>query len=95
MARSASTRLTAQQICPLPLVNRPEMRSEATVSASASAQTMVASLPPSSRCTFFSVSAASLRICRPAAVLPVIVTICTPLARTSAAPTTSPEPVTT
>ncbi len=71
---STKMRLTAQQICPLPRASRPRITASAAFSRSASARMIKASLPPSSRWTFFSCSAASWAMRMPTAVLPVTVT---------------------
>ena len=62
---------------------------------SASAKTMLGDLPPSSRETFFSVSAASRMMVLPTSVEPVKAMASTPGWRTMAAPARVPRPGTT
>ena len=65
-----------------------------TAFSSASANTMFAPLPPNSRWTFFSVSAAFFEIAVPARVDPVKLTISTSLCPESCVPTPRPSPFT-
>ena len=65
------------------------------MSRSASAQTMFADLPPSSRVTFLTVGAAISRMRRPTAVEPVKATLSTSSLTTSSSPSSLPGPVTT
>ena len=67
----------------------------ANASRSASANTMLGLLPPSSRLTFFTVPAAARRISWPVAVSPVNAILPMPGCAAIAAPTTGPGPVTT
>src|SRR5438093_714149 len=67
----------------------------ATAAGSASSKTITGALPPSSRCTRFSVSAAVRAISLPVATSPVSETMRTSRWRTSPAPTGSPSPVIT
>jgi hypothetical protein len=67
----------------------------ATCSGSASSSTTIGALPPSSRWTRFSVSAAFLAISFPVSTSPVSETRLMSGLRTSASPTGTPSPVTT
>jgi hypothetical protein len=67
----------------------------AALATSASSNTITGALPPSSRCTRFSVSAAFFAISRPVELSPVSETIPTSGCLTIASPTGSPSPVTT
>src|SRR5215208_4244174 len=64
-----------------------------TASRSASSKTTTGALPPSSRCTRLSVSAAAAATALPVATSPVNETISTPGCLTMLAPTGSPSPV--
>ena len=67
----------------------------AKLARSASSKTRTGALPPSSRWTFFTVSAAARMMCLPVAVPPVSETMSTPGCAASAAPVLRPPPVTT
>ena len=70
------------------------MFQRAAFSRSASGSTMLADLPPSSRQTRLTVSAAAAPTCAPAAVDPVNEIMSTPGWRDSASPTSRPVPFT-
>ena len=92
--RSTRIRLRAQQSCPQ-LSNTAYGDDDANFSMSASANTTLGLLPPSSRLTFFTVPAAARMISCPVAVSPVNATLPIPGWAAIAAPTTGPGPVTT
>ncbi len=92
--RSTRIRLRAQQSWPQ-LSNTAYGAAAANASRSASANTMLGLLPPSSRLTFFTVVEAARRICCPVAVSPVNAIFPIPGCDAIASPTTGPGPVTT
>ncbi len=92
--RSTRIRLRAQQSWPQ-LSNTAYGDAAANASRSASANTMLGLLPPSSRLTFFTVAAAARRIACPVAVSPVNAILPMPSCAAIAAPTEAPGPVTT
>ncbi len=92
--RSTKIRLRAQQSWPQ-LSNTAYGEVAANFSMSASANTMLGLLPPSSRLTFLMVPAAVRMISWPVAVSPVNATLPTPGCAASPPPTTGPGPVTT
>src|SRR5271154_5305760 len=74
-------------------MNTPNSAPSTEASQSASAKNIFGDLPPSSRVTRFSVSAALLTIILPTAALPVNAILSTPGCATSAAPVVSPGPL--
>src|SRR2546428_12969816 len=72
----------------------PKSAPSTAASQSASAKKTLGDLPPSSRVTRLSVSAALLTITLPTAALPVKAILSTPGCATSAAPAVSPLPLT-
>ena len=70
-------------------------RPSATALGSASSKTITGALPPSSKCTRLSVSAAARAMPLPVATLPVSETSAISGWRTIASPTPGPSPVTT
>ena len=93
MGRCISTRLPAEQTSPW-LTNTPKSAPSTAASKSASAKKMLGDLPPSSRLTFFRVSAAVRMMILPTSMLPVNAILSTSWWATMAAPV-SPKPVTT
>src|SRR5271163_4622184 len=75
-------------------MNTPNSAPSTEASQSASAKNIFGDLPPSSRVTRFSVSAALFTIILPTAALPVNAILSTPGCATSAAPAVSPVPFT-
>src|ERR1700684_2929222 len=73
----------------------PKSAPSMAASKSASAKKMLGDLPPSSRVTRLTVSAALFMISLPTAALPVKAILSTPGCATSGAPADSPKPVTT
>src|SRR6266849_1574786 len=71
----------------------PKSAPSTAASQSASAKKILGDLPPSSRVTRLSVSAALLTIILPTAALPVNATLSTPGWATNAAPAVSPKPL--
>src|SRR5438105_12046321 len=76
-------------------MNTPNSAPSMAASKSASAKKMFGDLPPSSKVTSLTVSAAILTICLPTAALPVKATLSTSACVTRGAPADSPKPVTT
>src|SRR6266478_2580620 len=72
----------------------PKSAPSTAASQSASAKKTLGDLPPSSRVTRLSVSAALLTMIFPTAALPVKAILSTPGCATSAAPAVSPKPLT-
>ena len=89
-----STRLPAEQTSPW-LMKTPKSAPSTAASKSASAKKMLGDLPPSSRLTFFRVSAAERMMTLPTSTLPVKAILSTSSWATSGAPAVSPKPVTT
>ena len=86
----------ATQVCPAPPVNTAAvLMPAAAASRSASANTMLADLPPSSKCRGRMRSAPRALITRAVPVEPVNVSRPMPGWRTSASPASSPRPATT
>ena len=77
------------------LANAPTIAPSAAASRSASSNTTNGALPPSSRCTRLTVSAASRMTCVPVRVEPVTEISATSGWRASAAPASAPGPGTT
>src|SRR6202162_203957 len=75
-------------------MNTPKSAPSTAASQSAPSKKMFGDLPPSSRVTRFSVSAALLTISLPTTALPVNAILSTPGCATSAAPQVSPKPFT-
>src|ERR687897_724337 len=94
MPGAARIRVAAVQSCP-ELKYPATLSPSATAAGSASSSTTIGALPPSSRCTRLSVSAAVRAIHLPVATDPVSETSRTSRWRTSPAPTGSPSPVMT
>ena len=89
--RSTNRREPATHDCPVPS-KMPSATDATAASMSASANTMWGDLPPSSRATGISFSAAMAAMRRPLPVPPVNDTHFTPGCRTSASPATAPVP---
>ncbi len=94
MLSSTSTREPARHVCPV-AAKMPAMTPLTAWSRSASANTMLGDLPPSSSVAGISRSAAALYTPRPPASAPVKATLATLRCATSGTPTCSPKPVTT
>mmetsp|Transcript_28626 Transcript_28626/g.53917 ORF Transcript_28626/g.53917 Transcript_28626/m.53917 type:complete len:204 (-) Transcript_28626:452-1063(-) len=92
LPRCTSIRLGALQLWPVLFImcRTPRL----TALSSASSKMTLAPLPPSSRCTRFSVSAAFFEIRRPARDEPVKLTMSTSLCPDRAVPTPGPSPFT-
>src|SRR5580765_6417757 len=75
-------------------MNTPKSAPSMDASQSASVKKMLGDLPPSSRVTRLSVSAADLTMILPTAALPVNAILSTAGCATSAAPAVSPKPLT-
>ena len=92
MELSTYTRSKEQQTCPV-LLREYSTASEAARSKSASANTIIGSLPPSSNTSLLRPFAHDVMISLPTAVLPVMATMST-LSFSTSQPPTSPSPCT-
>ena len=92
----SETRIREEAVQSWPELKKPPtLTASATVVGSASSSTTIGALPPSSRCTRLTVSAAFFAISFPVAVSPVSETRRTDGCRTRRSPAGTPSPVTT